>query len=54
MQALTCSVQEAIALCGLSEATIYRMIRRGELRTTKLGRRRLINAASLRELVGAD
>ena len=49
---LTCSVADAIAATGLSEATLYRMIQRGTLATVKVGGRRLVKVGALLELIG--
>ena len=50
---MTVSVRGAAELTSLSEPTIWRMIRRNELVTVKLGGRRLINAESLKKAIGA-
>lgn len=47
MTPITISVNDAIALSGLSRDTIYRLIRRGALASTRVGTRRLIDRASL-------
>jgi hypothetical protein len=51
---LTCTVKEALKATGLGRTTIWCAQKGGKLKTTKVGRRRLILVASLRELVGAD
>jgi excisionase family DNA binding protein len=51
---LTCSISEAIRATGLSRTTLYNKMADGQLRSVKVGTRRLINAASLRALVGAN
>jgi excisionase family DNA binding protein len=45
------SPREIEALSGLSHATIYRLIGRGELAAKKLGTKTLISAASYRALM---
>lgn len=46
------SVTEAAELLGVSKPTIYGMIRRGELRPRKAGRRTLISYAELKDWGG--
>lgn len=43
-------VSEAIDVSGLSRTTIYELIAAGKLKSKLVGRRRLIDAASLREI----
>lgn len=50
MEQLTCSIKEAIRTTSLSQATIYRMIGRGEIETVKLGGRRLVKISSLKRV----
>ena len=50
---LTVSVATAKQVSGLGHTLIYQMISTGRLRSTKVGGKRLINYASLKELVGA-
>jgi len=50
---LAYSPSEAAAAAGLSRSSIYRAIRRGELRRMKIGRRAVIPAADLAALCGA-
>jgi excisionase family DNA binding protein len=40
-------------MSGLSAATLYRLMDRGELDTVKVGRRRLVKVDSIKRLVGA-
>lgn len=54
VQPLTVSIADAVVMSGLSQATLYRLIDREELETTKLGRRRLVKVASLKRLIGAE
>jgi hypothetical protein len=51
---LTCSVDEAVQVTGLSRSGLYERMRSGQLKFTKRGARRLVNVESLRSLVGAD
>lgn len=44
-------VNDAIKIYGLSRATIYKMINAGELRTVKLGGRRLIPRDAIEALL---
>jgi excisionase family DNA binding protein len=48
---LVYSIQEAAQACGLSRATIYRLIAAGNLRTVKVGARRLIPVDSIETLL---
>ena len=52
MNALTVSVSKAAELTSLHRATIYRALASGSLKSSVVGRRRLIDAQSLREFVG--
>lgn len=52
--ALTVTVDEAVALAGLSRTTIYDRMNDGSLVSTTVGRRRLILMDSLRKLVGGN
>lgn len=45
------SVKEAVEALGLSRATFYVQVRRGEIRTVKVGARTLVPAGVLREFV---
>lgn len=49
---LAYSVKEAVEASRLSQRQLYLMMDRGDLRYTKVGRRRLIPASALREVVG--
>jgi excisionase family DNA binding protein len=48
---ITVSVTQAISLSNLSEATLYDLIRKGKLRSSRVGRRHLIDYDSLREIL---
>ncbi len=50
---LSYTLNDAVAVSGLSRATIYRHGKAGHLRLLKVGGRRLVDAASLRALLGA-
>ncbi|HEY6814243.1 MAG TPA: helix-turn-helix domain-containing protein [Croceibacterium sp.] len=54
MNALTVSVDEAAKATSLSKPTINRYIASGKIKSRKVGRRRLIDAESLRKFVGAE
>jgi excisionase family DNA binding protein len=44
------SIPEAADLAGLGRSALYDLIGRGELRTLKVGRRRLVPASAIAEL----
>lgn len=48
---LTCSVAEACVVSGLGRTKIYALIAEGCLKSTAVGRRRLIDVRSLRQLL---
>ncbi len=48
------SQQEAARLLGVERTTIWRMVKRRDLSSVKIGSRRLIVLASLREYVGSQ
>lgn len=50
---LAYSVQEAVSATSISKSSLYGKIARGEIEATKIGRRTVIPARSLRKLVGA-
>ena len=45
------SIREAARTCGLSRATLYRLIADGKLSTLKIGARRLVPVAALDALL---
>jgi excisionase family DNA binding protein len=45
------SVVEAAETCGVSRATLYRLIANGKLRTLKIGARRLVRPEAIEELL---
>jgi excisionase family DNA binding protein len=51
MRPLTVSVKEAARLSGLSKTTIWKCISSGLLRSTSVGRNRLVHFSSLEALV---
>ncbi len=52
MERLTVSIAEAAKITSLNRVTIYRRINDGSLKSIKVGRRRLVDLQSLRNLVG--
>lgn len=48
------SILEVMALTGLSRPTIYGFIATGELKTRKIGRRRLVPRAALQAFISRD
>jgi excisionase family DNA binding protein len=53
VQPLLYDVQEAATALRLSRSVIYELIRSGQLRTVKQGRRRLVPVAALDEYVSS-
>ncbi|MFI7133850.1 helix-turn-helix domain-containing protein [Nonomuraea sp. NPDC050153] len=51
MTSLALSVEEAAAQLRVSRWTLYKFIRTGQLKSFKAGRRRLIPASALNDLV---
>ena len=49
---LTCSVDDATEVSGLSRSMIYNKMKSGEIEWTKIGARRLIKVPSLLRLLG--
>lgn len=54
METITVSVQEAAKALSLGRSKIYELICSGDLKVVKIGRRTLITAASIRNLVNAQ
>lgn len=54
MQPLAVSINDAASALQRDRATIYRMIKRGELRPVKYGGRQSIPVSQLHALVGAE
>lgn len=50
---LALSVRETAVATGLSERLIWKLIQRGELQSTRIGRRRLVPLDSIRRLLDA-
>jgi excisionase family DNA binding protein len=50
---ISVTVKTAREITGLGNTTIYELIKRGELKTVSIGRRRLILFDSLEELIKA-
>ncbi|AUC99528.1 hypothetical protein CWS35_11115 [Bradyrhizobium sp. SK17] len=48
---LSCTVDEACIVTGLGRTKLYELIGSGQLKTTTIGRRRLVIVRSLLELV---
>ena len=48
---LSCTVDEACAVTGLGRTKLYELIGSGQVRTTTIGRRRLVLVRSLLDLV---
>jgi excisionase family DNA binding protein len=48
---LSMTIASGIAFSGLSRTSIYRLIKAGALKTVKIGKRRLIETASLRKMI---
>ena len=48
------TIQEARQLLGgISQATVYKLIRHGELRTFRVGRRRFVSDNAIRDYIAA-
>ena len=47
-------VEDAMRVSGLGRTTIYAAMKDGRLKSRSIGRRRLIDAGSLRALVGGE
>jgi excisionase family DNA binding protein len=52
-QRLTCTVAEACVATGLGRTKLYELIGGGQVETTTIGRRRLVQIRSLRQLVNS-
>ena len=52
LEPLTVTVEQAKKMSNLSEPTIFKCLRDGRLRGTKVGRRRLIYTASIKQMLG--
>jgi excisionase family DNA binding protein len=45
------SIRETARICGVSRATLYRLLKEGKITTIKLGSRRLVPEASIDTLL---
>lgn len=52
MEKLFYSVAETVSTLGLGRTSVYGLIKSGQLRVVKIGRRTLVSASSLREITG--
>lgn len=50
----TLTVPEAALLLGVSRTSAYAAVKRGDIETIKIGRRRLVKTATLLTLLGVD
>ena len=50
----TVTVKDACEMTGLGKTKLYEAIGSGQVATTRIGRRRLVNVESLRQFVGAS
>lgn len=48
---LVYSIDETLQELGVARATLYRFINSGQLKTVRMGKRRLVAAAALREFL---
>lgn len=51
---LTCTVQQAVRITGISQSQLYNLMKTGDLKYTHAAGRRLIYFASLKKLVGLE
>jgi excisionase family DNA binding protein len=51
---LTCTVEEAAALLGISRAKAYQCVREGQLRSVHIGRRILVPKDAITELLSGN
>ena len=54
MEPLTISVKATVAALGLQRTTVFKLIREGQLRVTRVGRRTLVHTQSIRDLLNRD
>jgi len=50
---ITTTVKEACEMTGLGKTLVYQLINAGKIKTTTVGRRRLVSVDSIRALVEA-
>lgn len=48
---ITCTIDDAVRISGISRSRIYQLIDGGKLTSTKIGNRRLVFVSSLRALL---
>lgn len=53
-QPLLYSIDDAMQIIGLGRTKLYALIADGTIKTVKIGRRRLVNAESLRQLANGQ
>ncbi len=51
LQPIAFSIKDAIAVSSIGRTALYHLIKDGKLDAVKVGRRTLVNAASLRHLI---
>jgi excisionase family DNA binding protein len=51
IEPITVTIAETRKISGLGTTTIYDLIKQGKLKTSAIGRRRLVNYASLKTLL---
>ena len=51
---ITVTVKDACEMTGLGKTKLYEAIGSGQVATTRIGKRRLVNVESLRQFVGAS
>jgi excisionase family DNA binding protein len=51
MQPVTLTINDACAAIGIGRTLAYELIKSGDLRTIKIGKRRLVTTQSIREFV---
>lgn len=51
---LTCTVQQAVRITGISQSQLYNLMKAGDLKYTHAAGRRLIYFSSLKLLVGIE
>lgn len=50
---LTLSIKDAVRVSSIGRTKLHELIKSGDLKVTRIGRRTLVNAASLRSLLDA-
>jgi excisionase family DNA binding protein len=54
VERLSFGMGEAARIVGISQATLYRLVKQGELSTVKVGSRTLVTRAELERLLNRD